>query len=212
MSPPPSDLPPWLLRRGARSGAGRRGGTSRSAVAVGLALALFGAGVLTGFLLGGRRKVGEPAALAAPPAACPQAPATACADGPSKDPAARRATATATATRSVRHAKPAPAAMQPLPERQPLDDETRTQALRAFAEQKAPELRDCLAEPDRGPPRKLGAAFEIDPKGAVDSVQILGADGSPKEVRRCYAKRLKRWRFPEDLLRGDEKLLVNFVL
>ena len=41
---------------------------------------------------------------------------------------------------------------------------------------------------------------------------ILGADGSPKDVRQCYAKHLKRWKFPEELLRGEEKLLVNFVL
>ena len=46
----------------------------------------------------------------------------------------------------------------------------------------------------------------------MDFVQILGADGSPKDVKRCYANRLKHWRFPEELLRGDEKLLVNFVL
>jgi hypothetical protein len=102
--------------------------------------------------------------------------------------------------------------LTPLPERKPLDDGQRTQALRAFAEGKAPELRECVAEPDRGPPRKLGAAFEIDVKGTVDSVQILGADSSPKAVRRCYADRLKHWRFPEELLRGDEKLLVTFVL
>ena len=48
--------------------------------------------------------------------------------------------------------------------------------------------------------------------GAVDFVQILGADGSPKDVKRCYVNHLKRWRFPEELLRGEEKLLVNFVL
>ena len=46
----------------------------------------------------------------------------------------------------------------------------------------------------------------------MELVQILGAEGSTKDVRRCYSKRLKRWRFPETLLRGEEKLLVNFVL
>jgi hypothetical protein len=108
--------------------------------------------------------------------------------------------------------KPAAKALSPLPTPPELDDNARTQALRAFAEKKAPELRDCIAEPDRGPSLKLGAAFEIGSDGAVDFVQILGADGSPKDVRRCYANRLKRWHFPEELLRGEEKLLVNFVL
>ena len=43
-------------------------------------------------------------------------------------------------------------------------------------------------------------------------VQILGADGAPREVRHCYSSHLKKWRFPKELLRGEEKLLVNFVL
>ena len=120
-----------------------------------------------------------------------------------------RTSRTASTTKRV---KPTPAALSPLPDRSPLDEGARTQALRAFAEKKAPELRDCVAEPDRGPPLKLGAAFEIGSDGAVDFVQILGADGSPKDVKRCYANHLKRWRFPEELLRGEEKLLVNFVL
>jgi hypothetical protein len=174
---------------------------------VALGLALFGAGVLTGVVAIGRR---QPPAAPAPPvlAACPPAPA--CPPVGSRETPARRPAVAAQSSRRARapHAEPA----QPLPERQPLDEETRKQALHAFAEQKAPELRDCVPEPDRGPPLKLGAAFEIDPKGSVDSVQILGADGSPKEVRRCYAKHLKHWRFPEELLRGDEKLLVNFIL
>ncbi len=100
----------------------------------------------------------------------------------------------------------------PLPDRKPMDDTERTQALRAFASKRAPELRDCLDDPDQGPPIQLGAAFEIKANGAVDLVQILGADSAPRDVRRCYASRLKKWRFPEDLLRGEEKLLVNFVL
>ena len=78
-------------------------------------------------------------------------------------------------------------------------DEARAHAaLRAFAEKKAPELRDCLAEPDRGPPMKLGAAFEIGADGAVDFVQILGADGSPKDVRRCYATASNAGGFPKN--------------
>jgi hypothetical protein len=115
-------------------------------------------------------------------------------------------------TPASKRAKPAATALSPLPEQNPMDEGQRTQALRAFAEKKAPELRDCVAEPDRGPPLKLGAAFEIGSDGAVDFVQIIGADGSPKDVKQCYAKRLKHWRFPEELLRGEEKLLVNFVL
>jgi len=55
-------------------------------------------------------------------------------------------------------------------------------------------------------------AFEIGSDGAVDFVQILGAEGSPKDVKRCYTNHLKHWKFPEELLRGEEKLLVNFVL
>ena len=97
---------------------------------------------------------------------------------------------------SSKRSKPAPAALSPLPDRPPLDEGARKQALLAFAEKKAPELRDCVAEPDRGPTLKLGAAFEIGSDGAVDFVQILGADGSPKDVKKCYANRLKRWRFP----------------
>ena len=107
-----------------------------------------------------------------------------------------------------RRSKPTRAPLQALPERKPLDEGARTQALRAFAVEKAPELRDCIPDPDRGPPLKLGAAFEIAPNGAVDYVQILGADGSPREVRRCYSSRLKRWRFPEELLRGLQQYRV----
>ena len=102
--------------------------------------------------------------------------------------------------------------MSPLPRTSPLDEGARTQALKAFADKKGPELRECVPEPDRGPTLKLGAAFEIASDGAVDFVQILGADGAPKDVKRCYVEPLKRWRFPEELLRGEEKLLVNFVL
>ena len=139
------------------------------------------------------------------PPACP--PVTACASPTPEARAPRPHVAPA-----ERRSKAARAPLQALPERKPLDEGARTQALRAFAVERAPELRDCLSDPDRGPPVKLGAAFEIGANGAVDFVQILGADGSPKEVRRCYSARLKRWRFPEDLLRGEEKLLVNFVL
>ena len=100
----------------------------------------------------------------------------------------------------------------PLPAAKPMDEGERSDALRAYAAKKAPELRECLADPDNGPPVKLGVAFEIAADGAVELVQILGAEGAAKDVRRCYSKHLKKWRFPEPLLRGEEKLLVNFVL
>jgi hypothetical protein len=166
---------------------------------------LFAAGAGAGFLFG--RKDQAVAPPPPPPApVCP--PAVVC-----PGPAVGHGTAHAKVTPAGKRSKPTPpAALSPLPERSPLDEGARTQALRAFAEKKAPELRECIEEPDRGPPLKLGAAFEIGSDGAVDFVQILGADGSPKDVKRCYANRLKHWRFPEELLRGEEKLLVNFVL
>jgi hypothetical protein len=130
----------------------------------------------------------------------------ACAETP--QPAARPPAARSPAARAKQKA----VALQPLPDAKPMDEGQRTQALRTYAQEKAPELRECLEDPDNGPPVKLGAAFEIASNGAVELVQILGADGTGKDVRRCYSKRLKRWRFPEALLRGEEKLLVNFVL
>jgi hypothetical protein len=197
--PPTSDLPPWLRRRGDAPRAGKR----RAAATATFALLLFGAGAGAGFLFA-RRDV----AVVTPPAPAPVCPPTVvCPPSPSGTGTAHVRTAS-----TAKRIKPAAAALTPLPERAPLDEGARTQALRAFAEKKAPELRDCVTEPDRGPPLKLGAAFEIGSDGAVDFVQILGADGSPKDVKRCYANRLKRWRFPEELLRGEEKLLVNFVL
>jgi hypothetical protein len=168
-----------------------------------LALVLFAAGVGVGFLVARRH---SPQVAAAPIPVCPPAaPVTACGDS-------AHATSPHLAATAHRPHHPVAKALVPLPEAEPMDDGQRTQALRTFAEQKAPELRDCLEEPERGPPLKLGAAFEIGANGAVDFVQILGADGSPKNVRHCYSVRLKRWRFPQALLRGEEKLLVNFVL
>jgi hypothetical protein len=195
-----ADLPPWLRR----SGAAPRGTKGRAAATAALALLVFGAGAGAGFLYGHREVAVAPPPPPAP--VCP--PPVACAPAPTGTGAAH-ATHAAPAGKRI---KPIAKALSPLPDKPELDEGARTQALRAFAEKKAPELRDCVAEPDRGPPLKLGAAFEIGSDGAVDFVQILGADGSPKDVKRCYANRLKRWKFPEELLRGDEKLLVNFVL
>jgi len=195
-----ADLPPWLRR----SGAAPRGTKGRAAATAVLALVVFGAGAGAGFLYG-RRDVAV-APPPPPPPVCP--PQVACAPAPAGTGVAHATHAAATSKRTKSTAK----TLSPLPDKPPMDEGARTQALRAFAEKKGPELRDCVAEPDRGPPLKLGAAFEISSDGAVDFVQILGADASPKDVKRCYANRMKRWKFPEDLLRGDEKLLVNFVL
>ena len=195
-----SDLPPWL-RHGARPGAPAT--RRRAASAAAFALVVFAAGGLTGYLVAGRQA--PTAAQPAPPPVCPAA--VACAPAPAAAPARHHA-----AVPASKRSKPVAKTLAPLPDSKPMDEGARTQALRAFAEKRAPELRDCLAEPDRGPPMKLGAAFEIGSDGAVDYVQILGADGSAKDVKRCYSNRLKRWRFPEELLRGEEKLLVNFVL
>ena len=170
---------------------------------------LLAAGGGAGYLVGVRR---APPTVAPPVAVCP--PPVACAEPPAA-PRARRRQATRPPRRlrgTPSRPTPPAAALVPLPDRKPMDDTQRTQALRAFASKRAPELRDCLDDPDQGPPVQLGAAFEIKANGAVDLVQILGADSAPRDVRRCYASRLKKWRFPEELLRGEEKLLVNFVL
>jgi hypothetical protein len=196
--PPSSDLPPWLRS----AGAAPRGTKGRAAATAALALVVFGAGAGAGFLYG-RRDVAV--APPPPPPACPPAVV-------GTPPPAPHGVAHARLAPSSKHSKPAPAALTALPDRSPMDEGARTLALKAFAQKKGTELRDCVPEPDRGPTLKLGAAFEIGSDGAVDFVQILGADSSPKDVKRCYANRLKRWRFPEDLLRGEEKLLVNFVL
>ena len=144
--PPSSELPPWLRRRGDTQRAGKR----RAAATATFALLLFGAGAGAGFLFA-RRDV----AVVTPPAPAPVCPpAVVCPPSPGGTATAHVRTASA-----AKRIKPAPAALTPLPERAPLDEGARTQALRAFAEKKAPELRDCVSEPDRGPPLKLGAAF-----------------------------------------------------
>jgi hypothetical protein len=197
--PPSSDLPPWLRNAGAPARRTQR----RAASTAVFALLLFGAGVGAGFLFA-RRGV----AVATPPPPAPVCPPVAVCPPPAPTGAAHAAR-TAQATKR----KPAaPKALAPLPEQTPMDENARFQALREFANKKGPELKNCIAEPDHGPTLKLGVAFEIASDGAVDFVQILGADNSPKDVKRCYTSRMKQWRFPEELLRGEEKLLVNFVL
>ncbi|HSY39604.1 MAG TPA: hypothetical protein VLA79_08750 [Polyangia bacterium] len=204
--PPSADLPAWLRHSGGGASGRRGGGRSRGPALAALALLLLAAGGGAGYLLARRRAV-PPVTTA--PAVCP--PAVACV----APPASSGGGGSIGASRVVRHGKAgraAPAALMPLPAGKPMEEGERTKALRAFAAERAPELRECLDDPDRGPPLELGAAFEIGANGAVELVQILGADGAPREVRHCYSSHLKKWRFPTELLRGEEKLLVNFVL
>jgi hypothetical protein len=105
-----------------------------------------------------------------------------------------------------------PLTLHPLPAEGGVTDENRREALRAFAQHKASDLRGCLGDPGRGPLRRVGAALEIDAHGAVAAVQILGGDTGNRELDSCYSARLRTWRFPQALLQGDERLLVNFVL
>ena len=194
-----SDLPPWLRR----SGTAPRGTKGRAGAAIALGVVVFAAGAGAGFLYARRDVVvAEPAP---PPPVCP--PAVACPPPPTGTGVAHPHAAAAS-----KRAKPTQKTLSPLPDKPEMDEGALTQKLKAFADKKGPELRECIPEPDRGPTLKLGAAFEIASDGTVDFVQILGADGTPKDVKRCYVQHLKRWGFPEELLRGEEKLLVNFVL
>ena len=205
-TPRSANLPAWLRHSGGGAPSRRGGGRSRGPALAALAILLLGAGGGAGYLLALRRAV-PPVTTA--PAVCP--PAVACV----APPAASGGGGSIGASHVARHGKAgraAPAALMPLPAGKPMEEGERTKALRAFAAERAPELRDCLEDPDRGPPLELGAAFEIGANGAVELVQILGADGAPREVRHCYSSHLKKWRFPTELLRGEEKLLVNFVL
>ncbi len=203
---PSADLPAWLRHSGGGAPGRRGGGRPRGPALAALALLLLAAGGGAGYLLALRRAV---PAVTTPPAVCP--PTVACV----APPAASGGGGAIGASHVARHGKvgrAALAALTPLPAGKPLEEGERTKALRAFAAERAPELRECLDDPDRGPPLELGAAFEIGANGAVELVQILGADGAARDVRHCYSSHLKKWRFPTELLRGEEKLLVNFVL
>jgi hypothetical protein len=200
MPSPSSDLPPWLRR----SGAAPRGSNNRAAATAAFAVLLFAAGAGSGFLYGRR---GEPVAPPPPPPAPACPPPVVCAP-PATGAAAPHLKLAAASKRT----KMPPKTLTPLPDKAPMDEGERKQALHAFAQQKSTELRECVPEPDRGPILRVGVALEITPDGAVDMVQILGGDASPKNVTSCYANRIKRWRFPEELLRGEEKLTATFVL
>jgi hypothetical protein len=198
-----AQLPPWLKGGG---GAAVRSGPRRRAAAVLRRLrapALLLAGFALGWFLHPPPPAPAPLMAAAPPPeppACPPAPRC-----------GQAAPVTHAAARP--HAKAAaPHALVPLPPEGPTAEQARRDALRAFAQQKADELRGCLSDPGRGALRRVGAALEIDARGAVATVQILGGESASRAVDSCYAARLKSWRFPESLLHGDERLLVNFVL
>jgi hypothetical protein len=204
-SEPP--LPPWLRGGGggAPHGAGaprRAGGRVWHRLA---APAMLLCGVAIGWWLHGRQPPPPPVAAApAPePPQCPPVPAC----GSAAPPAAAHA--------HTAHARPktsSPPALIPLPDEGKLSEASRREALRAFAQQKAGDLRNCLGDPGRGPLRRVGAALEIDARGAVAAVQILDGENVNRAVTSCYSARLRSWRFPQALLEGDERLLVNFVL
>ena len=193
----PSDLPAWL----AAKGGGRRPAGEGALTRIAAGVALLALGFLVGWWW--RRPAPPPAVVVAPVCAptplCPE-------HSGSPAPAPRRAATTAHKPKSVTSP-----ALVPLPDAPPLDEDARRSALREFAQKKAPELRTCIAEPDKGPTRQLGAAFEIDDHGAVAAVQVVGAQNVGDRTTRCCRARMKTWQFPRELLRGDESMLVSFV-
>jgi hypothetical protein len=198
-------LPPWLEKQKGAAGPGGGGGVSLGWLR---APALLLAGVAIGWVLHAWRQPAPAPPLPIVAVEPPQCPASIpCGAGvPAGGPAA--------AHPAHAHAKtPArPLALRPLPKETPISDENRREALRAFAQAKASDLRSCLGDPGRGPLRRVGAALEIDSHGAVAAVQILGGEGASRAVDSCYSARLRAWRFPQALLQGDERLLVNFIL
>jgi hypothetical protein len=196
----PAPLPPWL------TGAGAARGSSRPPLRALRAPALVLAGGMLGWMLHAWR---EPAPVPPPPAPVVQAPVC-----PDLAPCGGGGPASAAAGPSG-HARTKtplrPLSLHPLPAEGASED-TRREALRAFAEQKAGDLRSCLQGPARGPLRRVGAALEIDAHGTVAAVQILGGDTGSRALESCYSARLRSWRFPQALLQGDQRLLVNFVL
>ena len=202
MSPnggPNAPLPPWL--KNGRSGPARSGGFSPAALR---GPALLIAGALIGWFL----HVWQ----TPPPAPARRPWSRRRRNVRRRFLAARRTPSTpAHATRPAKKV-PHPLALHPLPSEHPASEEDRREALRAFAQARASDLRDCLGDPGRGPLRRIGAALEIDSHGSVAAVQILGGEGSSRELDSCYSARLRSWRFPQALLQGDERLLVNFVL
>ncbi len=197
---PDAPLPPWLKngRQPSRSGA--------FSPAAWRGPALLVAGALVGWFARGWQTPPPAAPPPAPIAEAPQCPA------PVPCRAETAGAPPAHAAHPPAKKAPHPLALHDLPVEKPASEENRREALRAFAQAKASDLRDCLGDPGRGPLRRVGAALEIDSHGAVAAVQILGGEGSSRELDSCYSARLRAWRFPQALLQGDERLLVNFVL
>jgi hypothetical protein len=198
-------LPPWLK--------GGQPSRSRSGTSLGWlrgpALVLVGGAL--GWMLHAWRQPSAPlASPAAPDVVAVQAPAACPAPLPCV------AAVAASPLHPIPHTKgkvaARPAALNPLPADDAPTAENRREALRAFAQQKASDLRGCLGDPGRGPLRRVGAALEIDGHGMVAAVQILGGDSGSRALESCYSAHLRTWRFPQALLQGDERLLVNFVL
>lgn len=200
-SPSSAPLPPWLTG-GAVRGTRRRGPRVGALRIPALVLV---AGV-AGWMLHAWRHPALPP-LRPPVVAevlrCPDA--TPCAAEPASGPAGTHA-----GRPRVKTSRPLD--LHALPAEGPASDENRREALRAFAQQKAIDLRSCLGEPGRGPLRRIGAALEIDSHGTVAAVQILGGDNGTRALDSCYSAHLRTWRFPQALLQGDQRLLVNFVL
>ena len=202
-SPSPAPLPPWLAGGAAARGSRRRGGGLR-ALRIPALLLVAGA---AGWWLHAWR---HPAAPPLPPPVvaevlrCPAAAPCTSEPGP--------ASGGTHAGRPHARTPAKPLDLHALPAEGPASDQNRREALRAFAQQKAGDLRSCLVESGRGPLRRIGAALEIDSHGMVAAVQILGGDNGTRALDSCYSAHLRTWRFPQALLQGDQRLLVNFVL
>ena len=203
--PPSTDLPVWLQR----SGSGRRrrdGGRGRGAAMTALALLLFAAGGGAGYLVALRRAAPPPAA---PPPVCP--PAVACLS-PAPSTGGGGSTGAARLARHAKAGRAAPAALVPLPAGKPLEEGERTKALRAFAAERAPELRDCLDDPDRGRRRSSVPPSRSAPTAPSSWCRSWALTPRLARSGTATAVTSRSGGFPTELLRGEEKLLVNFVL
>ena len=196
----PSELPPWLRRRARPRGAGgARLAPPRSA------LVLFAAGVGAGFLYA-RRGDAVAAPPPPPPQVCPPASSARPPAGGRRDRARARHAA-------IKRSKPAPAALSPLPDT--VTARRRQRGRRRCArspKRRRPSCATASPNPTAAPRSSSGRRSRSVRTAPSTSCRSWARTDPPKDVKRCYANRLKHWRFPEELLRGEEKLLVNFVL
>ena len=146
MPPSPSDLPPWLRRSGAAP-RGTKGRAAATAIALGAGGVRRGRGRGLPVRAPGRRRRRGAAAAPAGLSAGGRVPAPSGADRPPR---------TRTPRPASKRAKPAQKALSPLPDKPRAGRGGAHAGAAAFADKKAPELRDCVAEPDRGPTLKLG--------------------------------------------------------